>query len=193
MTRRRALPQQVSEPRNSTRLLRFLRNKTSVTVSQRTESSAPPVLRRVGRIGPSCTRMSTRRSSCNPTIDREQGDDQRGFYLAERCDDWQGTTGGIPLAGNDYRIQRTDEAGSNENRHGGTIACTLKESCTKQRHYTFVVAPGHRGFIQDTTTGALQADMGHILVEDRQPNHLDACTQNSSPISCHVHTKRGIC
>ena len=50
-----------------------------------------------------------------------------------------------------------------------------------------------RGFIQNMTTGALQAETSHNLVADRQPNHLDACAQNSSPTSCRVHTKRGIC
>ena len=49
--------ERVSDPRNSTRLLRSPRNKTSVTVSQRCRR--PPVPRRVRRIGPSCTGMST--------------------------------------------------------------------------------------------------------------------------------------
>ena len=43
--------EQVSDPRNSTRLLRSPSNKMSVTVSQRTESSAPPVQWRLRRIG----------------------------------------------------------------------------------------------------------------------------------------------
>ena len=43
--------EQVSDPRNNTRLLTSPRNKTSVTVSQRTESSAPPVQWRLRRIG----------------------------------------------------------------------------------------------------------------------------------------------
>ena len=38
------------------------------------------------------------------------------------------------------------------------------ESCVNKGHYTFVVAPGHRGFIHDMTTGALHADTCHILV-----------------------------
>ena len=48
--------------------------------------------------------------------------------------------------------------GRKEDRHGATIACTPKESRTNKRHDTFVVAPKHRGFIQNMTTGALQAD-----------------------------------
>ena len=36
------------------------------------------------------------------------------------------------------------------------FACTPKESCVIKRHCTFVVAPGHRGFIQNITT--LHAD-----------------------------------
>ena len=83
--------------------------------------------------------------------------------------------------------------GRKEDRHGVTLDCTPKDSFVNKRHHTFVVAPGLRGFIQNMTTGALHADTGHILVPDRQPSHLDACTQNSSPSSCRVHTKRGIC
>ena len=33
-----------------------------------------------------------------------------------------------------------------------------------KRHYSVIVAPGHRGFIQNMDTGALQADTSHILV-----------------------------
>ena len=51
-----------------------------------------------------------------------------------------------------------------------------------RKNYTILVAPGHRGFIQNVY---------HWRVADRQPNHLDACTQNSSSSSCRVHTKRG--
>ena len=47
----------------------------------------------------------------------------------------------------------------------------------------------HRGFIQNMTTGALQADTSHILVADRQPHHLDACTEQLSDIlSCPHQT-----
>ena len=83
--------------------------------------------------------------------------------------------------------------GRKEDRYGVTIACIPKESCTKKRHCTIIVAPGPRGFVQNMTTGTVQVDTIHILVADRQPNHLDASTQNSSPSSCRVHTKRGIC
>ena len=58
--------EQVSDPLNGTRLLRSPRNKTSVTVSQQTESSAPTVPWMERRIRTSCTRMSTRTSSCSP-------------------------------------------------------------------------------------------------------------------------------
>ena len=48
--------------------------------------------------------------------------------------------------------------------HGATFACNPKESFVNKRHHTIVVAPGHRGFIQIMTTGALHAETGHILV-----------------------------
>ena len=55
--------EQVSDPRNSTRSPRSPSNKTSATVSQ--QCRRPPVPRRVRRIGPSRTGMSTKRSSCS--------------------------------------------------------------------------------------------------------------------------------
>ena len=46
----------------------------------------------------------------------------------------------------------------------------------------------HRG----TRAQEIHSEHDHWRVACRQPNYLDACTQNSSPSSCRVHTKRGI-
>ena len=49
-------------------------------------------------------------------------------------------------------------------RRGVTIACAPTESFTDKRHYTSIVAPRYGDFIQNMTTGALQADTAQIMV-----------------------------
>ena len=50
----------------------------------------------------------------------------------------------------------------------------------------------HRCFIQNMTICRVAHRHGSHLGSNRQPSHFDACTQNSSPSSCRVHTRRGI-
>ena len=76
--------------------------------------------------------------------------------------------------------------GRKEDRHGVTIACTHKESyrrrCTRAQRF-------HSEHDHWRVAGRHGSHPG----SSKQPTHLDACTQNSSPSSCRVHTKRGIC
>ena len=53
-----------------------------------------------------------------------------------------------------------------------------KESCVNKRHYTVIVAAGHRGFIQNVNIGELQADTSH-----------PGCRQTAEPSRC-VYTEQ---
>ena len=180
--------EQVSDPQNSTRLLRSQGNKTSMT-------SAPPVPRRVTRIWTivheheheesflqsddeiAMKVMINKSSTLLSVVTTGKAPIKRfGSQKTSECSDRPSFA---LLSGfyTDRQRKEGEQAWSNDRLHPGRV---LHEQEARHHH-------------RCTRAQKFHSEHDHQSVAGRQPNHLDACTQNSSPSSCRVHTKRGIC